>query len=168
MHCSSLLAGSLTMYLAEYAAIVYDDIFAVATQSFWHLHPEELVVLQMVLHAVPESSTLAQIPVHLTHTSSEGSWHLMIATLTAGRLLTHKTVNRTPATWADRHVMSVPNVKATGAVPLTTCQYWLNSMWQPFWHVCCIPNSRRRGLRTTSVCWHLSEGEHVGHTCLPT
>ena len=89
-HCFSLLAGSLTVYLAERAAIVYDDIYAMATQSFWHLHPEELVVLQMVLHAVPESSTLAQILVHLPHTSSEGSWHLMIATLTAGKTPSHR------------------------------------------------------------------------------
>ncbi|KAA6428871.1 MAG: hypothetical protein FRX49_00981 [Trebouxia sp. A1-2] len=68
----------------EYAAIAYDGIYAIATQSFWHLHPEELLVLQMILQSVPECSTLAQIPVHLPHTSSEKSWYLMLASLTAG------------------------------------------------------------------------------------
>ncbi|KAL0044190.1 hypothetical protein WJX82_003559 [Trebouxia sp. C0006] len=68
----------------EYAAIAYDDVYAIATQSFWHLHPEELLVLQMMLHSVPKCSTLAQIPVHLPHTSSEKSWYLMLASLTAG------------------------------------------------------------------------------------
>ncbi len=72
---------------AEYAAIAYDDVYAIATQSFWHLHPEELLVLQMILQSVPECSTLAQIPVHLPHTSSEKSWYLMLASLTAGGVL---------------------------------------------------------------------------------
>lgn len=79
--------GSTVVCLAEYAAIAYDDIYAIATQSFWHLHPEELLVLQMILHSVPECSTLAQIPVHLPHTSSEKSWYLMLASLTAGEVL---------------------------------------------------------------------------------
>ncbi|KAL0029358.1 hypothetical protein WJX77_002088 [Trebouxia sp. C0004] len=68
----------------EYAAIAYDDVYAIATESFWHLHPEELLVLQMILHSVPECSTLAQIPVHLPHTTSEKSWYLMLVSLTAG------------------------------------------------------------------------------------
>ena len=72
---------------AVYAAIAYDGIYAIATQNFWHLHPEELLVLQMILQSVPECSTLAQIPVHLPHTSSEKSWYLMLATLTAGGAL---------------------------------------------------------------------------------
>ena len=84
--CQTYAAMSI-LCCAEYAVITYDNIFAVATQSFWHLHPEELVVLQTVLYSIPDSSTFAQIPVHLPHTSSDASWYLMIATLTAGDIL---------------------------------------------------------------------------------
>ena len=83
----NLALGSKLVCPAEYAAIAYDDVYTIATQSFWHLHPEELLVLQMMLHSVPKCSTLAQIPVHLPHTSSEKSWYLMLASLTAGEVL---------------------------------------------------------------------------------
>ena len=70
---------------AEYAAIAFDSVYAIATPSFWHLHPQELLVLQMILQAVPESSTLAQIPVHLPHTAGDRSSYVLMVTLTTGR-----------------------------------------------------------------------------------
>lgn len=69
---------------AEYAAITYDNVYAIATSRFWYLHPHEQLVLQLVLQSIPQSCTLAQIPIHLLRTAAAGSWYMLVVTLTAG------------------------------------------------------------------------------------
>ena len=71
---------------ADYATIAFDNVYAIATPSFWHLHPQELLVLQMVLQSVPESSSMAQIPFHLPLTSADRSWYMLMVHLTAGMI----------------------------------------------------------------------------------
>ena len=59
-----------------------------ATSLFWRLHPQELLVLQLLLHSLPVSTTSAQVPVHLPHTAANEPWYLLMITLTAGMDLT--------------------------------------------------------------------------------
>ena len=58
-----------------------------ATPCFWHLHPQELLLLQLLLHSLPESTTSAQVPLYLPHTAANEPWYLLMVTLTAGVIL---------------------------------------------------------------------------------
>lgn len=64
--------------------MTYDNVYVLATPCFWRLHPHELLVMQLLLHSLPASSTTAEVPLHLPHSAANEPWSMLMVTLAAG------------------------------------------------------------------------------------
>ena len=119
---------------ADYVATTYDNVYAMATPSFWSLHPQELLILQMLLHSMPVSTTSAQIPLHLPHTAANRPWYLLMVTLTAGMGL------MLPAWRAALNSAALVSVLVEGAASLYRALTMSFSMSQQDKECCCQPS----------------------------
>ncbi|KAL3152490.1 hypothetical protein ABBQ32_001525 [Trebouxia sp. C0010 RCD-2024] len=96
---------NLRRALIGYAAMTYDNVYVLATPCFWRLHPHELLVMQLLLHSLPASSTTAEVPLHLPHSAANEPWSMLMVTLAAGCRLVVLTKGQTPLALAQRQTL---------------------------------------------------------------